>query len=111
MVLSTESERTNLSGRGAGETALANGDDLTGGVEAAIADVQSFTVYLSVDGAVNVDVRASPDGGDSWYSLPEGPVRFESAGDEAIHVRYNMTDLKLVASNDTAVTAQIRQVV
>jgi hypothetical protein len=111
MVLSTNSERTNLSGRGAGEAMLADGEDLTDPVEAAIADVQSFTVYLRADGEVNVDVEASPDGGDSWFSLPEAPVRFAAAGEEAIHIRYNMTDLRLSADSDVPVTAQLRQVV
>lgn len=112
MVLDTNSERTNLSGRGSGEAMLADGDDLTDAVDARIADVQSFTVYLSVDGEVEIEVSASPDGGDSWYTLPESPVRFAAAGEDAIHVRYNMTHLRL-QSNDGGVdvTAQIRQVV
>jgi len=111
MVLDTNSERTNISGRASGDSMLADSEDITGGVTAAIADVQSFTVYVAADGEVDIEVAASPDGGQSWYVLPESPLRFAAAGEEAIHVRYNMTHLRLDASNETDVTAQVRQVV
>lgn len=87
------------------------GEDISGGVETEVGNVSTFTLYLSVGAAVDVKVEASPDGGDTWYLLPESPVKFASKGDDAVHLQYNMNRIRLTGSNTSSVEAQIREVV
>ncbi len=112
MVVNTFSEETNISERASGQGQLADAEDISGGVEARTSDTRSTTLYLSVDGAVNITVEVSPDGGETWYVLPESPLKFSAKGDDAIHFRYDFNRLRLESDDGTVdVTAQLREVV
>jgi len=101
--------------RAAGESGLTDGEeDLSGGVEAEVDDVEAFTLYLGVSTAssVEVSVYLSPDGGTNYYEPDESPVSMASDDDSAVeHIPYNASMVKLVASDATPVKAQIREVV
>lgn len=112
MTVKTSSERTNLSDRAGGSAKLADAADLTNGVVAKSANVESTTLYLSVSGAVNVTVEVSPDGGETWYVLPESPVSFDGENDTTIDIAYNHNRLRLTSTDGAVdVTAQVREVV
>lgn len=113
MTVEVSSEETNISGREGGHGLLADAENISGsGVEAKTSNTESTTLYLSVDGAVNISVEVSPDGGEHWYVLPESPVKFSGSEDNAIRFAYDFNRLR-VSSDDAGVgvTAQIREVV
>lgn len=86
--------------------------DISGGVETDVSNVDAVTIYLDVAGAVNVTVEFSPDDGANWYEpAAESPVEFSSAGTDLVHVEYNVDRLRLTGSDSTGVKAQIREVV
>ncbi len=112
MVVNTTSEETSITERASGVGQLADAADISGdGVEARTSASESTTLFLSVEGAVDVTVEVSPDGGETWYVLPESPAAFDAAGDDAIKIAYDFNRIRLSASDGTAVTAQIREVV
>jgi len=98
--------------RAAGESGLTDGaEDITGSVEAEVDDVSAFTLFLGAQGAVDVEVELSPDDGSTWYEAPESPVSFGEGGAEVVHIRYNVTNIRLTGSDATPVEAQVREVV
>jgi len=98
--------------RAAAQQGITNGaEDISGSVETEVGDVSSFTLYLGTEGAVDVEVALSPDGGKTWYVTPESPVQFAEAGADIIHIEYNASNIRLTGSNGTAVEAQIREMV
>lgn len=112
MVLETSGLIEELQSRWGGSSGLTDGaEDISSGVQAEVGNVPAFSLYLSVDGAVNVAVELSPDGGETWYTVPESPVEFGAEGDDIVHIRYNATNVRLTGSNATTVKAQIREVV
>jgi hypothetical protein len=111
MSLETNTEIDRLSGRAGDSGELQNpAGDINGGVEAAIGDVGSVTLYLSTAGAVDVAVEASPDG-DNWFTLPESPISFDGAADDMILINYDVARLRLTGSDTTDVQAILREVV
>lgn len=112
MVVHTSSEQTNISSRDAGSALLADAANISTGVTAAASASESTTLFLSVDGAVEVTVEVSPNGGETWFTLPESPVKFGGTGDDAIQFRYDFDRLRLTSNDaDVAVTAALREVV
>jgi hypothetical protein len=113
MTVEVSSEATNISRRDGGTAKLADAENISGdGVEARTSNTTSTTLYLSVDGAVTISVEVSPDGGSTWYVLPESPVKFSGSDDNAIRFAYDFNRLR-VSSDDASVdvTAQLREVV
>jgi hypothetical protein len=111
MPLESDSEVSSLEGRGNDSDGLQDpAGDISGGVEAAVGNVGSVTLYLSTAGAVDVKVEASPDG-DNWFTLPESPVVFDAAGDTAILINYDVSNIRLTGSDTTDVQAILREVV
>ena len=111
MALDSDAEIKEIQGRKGYTNALTNGqEDLSGGVEHVIGNVPAVTVYLSAAGSVSVKFEASPDGGTTWFTLPESPVEFTGAGDDVIHIKYNLDRLRLTATNTTGVQAVVREV-
>jgi hypothetical protein len=112
MPLGTNAETANITGRdGSLRELQPEPGDISGGVEAAVGDVQSLTLYLSASGAVEVTVEASADGGENYFTLPESPVVFGGAGDDAVLINYDMNRIKLTGSDGTNVQALLREVV
>ena len=118
MTVNTSSERTNISDREGGSELLADESNLSTGVTAKTSDVESSTLFLSVDGAVEVEVEASPNGGETWFVLPESPLDLaapadgEDTRDDAVHLLYNFNRLRLTSDDAAvAVTAALREVV
>ena len=85
--------------------------DISSGVSAEVGDVSVFTIYLDVAGAIDITVEASPNGRDDWFELQESPISFSEAGETAVQIEYNVTDIRLTGSDGTAVKAVLREVV
>jgi len=84
--------------------------DISTGVEAPLKNYERWTLYLKTQGAIVIDIYLSPDDGSTWYKPKESPVTFDGAGDDIIEFDYDATRIKLVGSNTTPVTAQVRGV-
>lgn len=92
-----------------GETVVvAREQDISGGVEASLKNYRRWTLYLKTGGAVDITIELSPDGGETWFTIPESPVSFSAAGDDVIEMGYDATNIRLTGSNSTSVTALIR---
>lgn len=117
MTVNTSSERTNISARVADDNRLADAEAIDGsGVEQAVGNVGSFTVYLKAQDDTTVTIELSPDGGESWYEMSESPVEMtvataESETDATVHFNYNASRLRLTADTAATVDAQVREVV
>jgi len=111
MPVQTSTEIETLNGRLGEDRQLADAEDISGGVETEISDVTTFTLFLDVNGAVDLTVELSPDG-DSWYEpRTESPVSFSGENTDIYLMRYDATAIRLTGNNGTAVTAQVREVV
>lgn len=112
MVLNTQTKVEQIAGRAVEtrEPALP-AQDVSGGVESPIGDVNSFTVYLDVAGPVDITIELTPDGGSNWYEPSESPVSFAEAGQEAIRMTYSTDRVRITGSDTTDVQAQIQEVV
>lgn len=110
MALESDAEIKEIQGRSGYSNVVANNEDISGGKEHTIGNVPSFSLWLSVGGAIDITVEGSPDGGQTWYTLPESKIVFSGAGDDVKHISYHMDRIRLTGSNATAVTAQIREV-
>jgi hypothetical protein len=114
MGLETRSNVSELEARGGLDTELTadDGEDISGGVSTDMVRSSDATLYLDVDGAVDVHVYLSPDSeGSKLFEPEESPVSFEAADGEVVHIDYNASFIKLVASNQTVVWARIEEVV
>ena len=97
--------------RPADEGKLADSEDISGGVSRDVGDVSAFTLFFDVEGAVDISVEISPDGGTNYYELPDNsPVQFGGAGTDILRVSYECNAVKLKGLNATNVTAQVREV-
>ena len=84
--------------------------DITGSVTTQLRNFKRWTLYLKVAGAIDITIELSPDGGNTWFTIPESPISFSGAGDDVIEFGYDATHIKLTGSNTNAVTAIIRGV-
>lgn len=101
-----------LQGRATIERPLTDGlEDISGGTASELSDASSWTLFLGVEGAVQVEVSLSPDGGTTWYVAPESPVEFSEASADIIVMGYDASAVRLEASDATGVEAQIFEVV
>jgi len=101
-----------LQGRATLERGLTNGaEDISAGTASELGDASSWTLYLGAEGAVEVEISLSPDGGDTWYVVPESPVTFDEAGADIIEMGYNASAVRLEGSDATNVDAQVYEVV
>jgi len=89
---------------------IASAADVSGGVIAALNNFKRWTLYLHTDAAIDITVELSPDGGSSWFLIPESPISFSAAADDVIEFGYDATHIRLTGSNTTPVTAIIRGV-
>ncbi|WP_058365231.1 hypothetical protein [Haloparvum sedimenti] len=97
-------------------TAITDGyEDLTGdGTEASLStglgDPSSATLYVATEGAVELTVEFSPDGGTNWFEPndPELPLKFDSAGDDVVLMDFNASDVRVTASDATGVKLALR---
>ena len=112
MSLETLTKIEELKGRFASDSKLADSEDTTGGVETPIGDVASYSLFLDVEGAIDLRVYLSPDGGETWYEpREESPISFGAANTDVYWFEYDADRIRLEGSNGTSVTAQIREVV
>jgi len=94
-----------------GETVnVSDAEDISGGVTAELSNYDRWTLYISVAGAIDITVELSPDGGTTWYEIPESPLSYGAAADDAMEIGYSATNLRLTGSNVTNTTAQVRGV-
>lgn len=88
--------------------ALADEADISSGVEAALYPFHRWTLYLRAAGEVDVTLELSPDGGATFFTPEESPVKFSQAGDMIIEMGYDATHIRLTGSDGTLITAFIR---
>jgi len=101
-----------LQGRATLERGLTDGaEDISAGTASELGDASSWTLYLGAEGAVDVEVSLSPDGGTTWYVAPESPVSFSEADADIIKMGYDATAVRIQGSDATGVEAQIYEVV
>ncbi|AXG09479.1 hypothetical protein [Haloplanus rubicundus] len=112
MSLETLTKIEELKGRFASDSQLADNEDTSGGVETSIGDVASYSLFLDVEGAIDLRVYLSPDGGETWYEpREESPISFGGSNTDVYWFEYDADRIRLVGTNDTPVTAQVREVV
>lgn len=114
MTVDVSSETTNISDRAGGSSKVADAANISTGKVVKTNDVESSTLFLDVDGAVNVTLEFSPnDEGDDWYQPREGsPVEFSQANTEIVEIGYDYRRLRLTSDDaNVAVTAEVREVV
>ena len=99
---------TTVLGRGGDTITIATAQDISAGVSEANGNYNRWTLYLTAADAIDIDIELSPDGGATWYDLPESPIAFAAAGDDIIEFGYDATNIRLTGSNANLVTAQIR---
>jgi len=88
---------------------IADGD-ISDGVTAELSNYDRWTLFIHVAGAIDITVELSPDGGDTWFEIPESPLSFSAAGDDVNEFGYDATHIRLTGSNTTVTTAQVRGV-
>ncbi|UWG46576.1 hypothetical protein HSRCO_0277 [Halanaeroarchaeum sp. HSR-CO] len=117
MALKTSTVIEELSSRASSKSDVSASEDLSGGKEVPVGDVTKFTVFLKVEGAVDVDIELSPDG-ENWYrpgeadnTPDESPIKFTSAGTEIVALGYAADYVRVTATNDTPVSVQVKEVV
>lgn len=84
--------------------------DISGGVTAELSNYSRWTLYIHVAGAIDITVELSPDGGSTWYEIPESALSYSAAADDVLEMGYDATRIRLTGSNATNVTAQVRGV-
>jgi len=104
-------EAVGVARKDAGETiTICTDADISDGVVAALKNFKRWTLYLKVADAIDITIELSPDGGSTWFTVPESPISFSAADDDIIEFGYDATHIKLTGSNANAVTAIIRGV-
>ncbi len=99
-----------LKGRRAETIVIAMADDISGvGVQSALSNYSSWTLFLKAAAAVDVTIELSPDEGTTWYRV-EDDVALVAAKDEIIEFGFRANRIRLTGSNAEAVTAHIRGV-
>jgi hypothetical protein len=68
----------------------------------AVANPINITMELSPDAVVGVGV------GQTFYTIPESPIIFTDAGEDALEFGYDATNIRITGSNAVHVSAQVR---
>ena len=89
---------------------IVENQNISQGIIIQLGNFRRWTLYLKTQGAINITVELSPDGGLTWFEIPESPISFNAAGNDVIELGYDATHIKLTGSNTTLVTAIIRGV-
>jgi len=89
---------------------IASTEDISGGVTGSLSNFDRWTLYINVAGAIDITVELSPDGGTTWYEIPESALSYSAAADDVLEMGYDATRIRLTGSNATNVTAQVRGV-
>ena len=58
--------------------------------------------------AVSITVELSPDSGTTYYTIPESPITFSDADEDALEFGYDCTHIRLTSNNAIHVRAQVR---
>jgi len=88
---------------------VADAEDISAGIEQELKDCSKLTFYVHVDGAIDITVEMSPDGGGHWFEIPESPLSYGGAGDDVLEVGYSGDRLRITGSNTTATTFMVRE--
>lgn len=84
---------------------IADGDDASGGLTAALQNFKIFTLYLTVTAACTITVELSPDNGSTWFEEPGSPYVFGAAGTQFIDLPYAATSIKVTSTTADPITA------
>jgi len=95
-------------------TSLTNGPtDISEGVESSLStgkgSPSSATLYIAAEGAMDVTIEFSPDGGSTWYEpADKSPIGFNSAGEDVAYIEYDASQIRVTGSNSTKVNLDLR---
>ena len=84
--------------------------DISGGIIAELKEFRTWSMYLKVADAIDIKIELSPDGGSTWFEVPESPISFSSADDKVVKMDYSATHIRITGSNTSNVTAIVRGV-
>jgi len=98
-------------GESGGETIdICSAADISGGVTAELDDYRDWSLFIHVGGAIDITVELSPDGGTTWYEIPESVLSYSATADDVLEIGYSADMIRLTGSNATSTTAQVRGV-
>jgi len=89
---------------------ISDAEDISAGVTAELSNYDRWTLFIHVAGAIDVTVELSPDGGATWYEIPESVLSYGGAADDVMEIGYSATNIRLTGSNATNVSSQVRGV-
>ena len=117
MSLYTDTVIDRIMARATARWSLTDSGDASDGEVQEIGDVQSFTLFLKVEGATQVQIELSPDGTE-WFepgkasnTPAESPIKFEGAGTEIVQFAYDADAIRVTTSDGTPITAKVQEVV
>ena len=111
MTIYTEGEISQIGGRATRDRQLANSQDISGGVTTTIGNVTAWTLFLDVEGSVDITLELSPDG-ENWFEPDkDSPITYDTATTDVLEIGYDVAAVRLTGSNGTNVTAQTYEVV
>jgi len=99
--------KSEVTGRDSDEQTIAEGEDISNGKSITLNNYNQYTLMLHVDGAIDITVEVSPDGGKNWFEIPESPFSYGSAQDDTKEMGYDADMIKLTGSNTSLVTAKV----
>ncbi|WP_280585382.1 hypothetical protein [Halorubrum sp. Boch-26] len=108
-----DAEVEKIKARGASGTSLTDGpEDISEGVEATLSTgtgaASSATLFIEVQGAIELTIEFSPDGS-TWYEpAAESPIGFDTAGEDVAFIDYDASHLRVTGSNNAAVNLDLR---
>jgi hypothetical protein len=88
------------------ETSICNSANISGGTSEQLPNYIDYTLYINVADAIDITVELSADG-TNYYEIPESPLEYDGAGDDAIEIGYKAKYIKLTGSNTNSVTATV----
>jgi len=114
MPVDTKTDVKQLNGYAAASTSITDGpEDISTGVSAellvAASAGSSATLFISTEGAVNLTIEFSPDGGGTWHEpAEESPISFDAAGEDVAYIEFDASMLRVTGSNGTGVDLDLR---
>jgi hypothetical protein len=87
---------------------VAENEDISGGVIVELDNFMRYTFFAEADGAIGIEIAFSPDGGEHFVGLPEGPIVFTDASRTIIELGIDATHMEIVGDSTALVKAWIR---
>jgi len=83
-------------------------EDISGGVIAQLDNFVQYTVYVESEGAIEIEILFSPDEGEHFVGLAEGPIIFTDASRTILEMNINATHIQFIGDTSALVSIWIR---